>query len=41
MGNYLMDSSEHLEVILGVEDSALPVSEVISLLDGIQNMTLS
>ena len=36
-----MTSSEFFEITMGVEDSSLPVSEVIALLDGVQDMAIS
>ena len=36
-----MNSSEYLELSLGVDDSSLPIADVISLLDGVQCMAVS
>lgn len=36
-----MNSSEYLELSLGVDDSSLPITDVISLLDGVQCMAVS
>lgn len=36
-----MNNSEYLEMSLGVDDSSLPIADVISLLDGIQCMAVS
>lgn len=39
--NIIMTDSEYFEIRVGVEDRALPVSDVIALLDGFQNMAVS
>lgn len=36
-----MNSSEYLELSLGVDDSSLPIADVISLLDGVQCIAVS
>lgn len=36
-----MNSSEYLELSLGVDDSSLPITDVITLLDGVQCMAVS